>query len=203
MSLLQASESLSCPDGAGLGVLLPHLAGMAVEETVITGDLVCCRVRSAAAGAGCPRCGTWSERVHDTYPRGLKDAAIGGRRVRLQVVARRLACENGTCAKRTFAERFPGLAGTRARKTLLLAGMLSAAALAAGGRAGARLAGTLLAVDVSRHYLARLVMAVPDPPADLVRVLGIDDFSVRRGHTYATILVDMEARVPELVNFLV
>jgi transposase len=196
VSLSQPAESLSFPGGAGLGVLLPHLAGLAVEEAVISGDLVRCRVRSAAAGACCPGCGTWSGLVHDAYWRRLADAGIGGRRVVLLVLTRLLACGNPGCPKRTFGERFPGLAGPRARKTVPLAAMPGVAAAALGGRAGARLSRALLAVEVSRHFLIRLLMAVPDPAAALVRVLGVDDFSLLRGQSCATVLVDMEARVP-------
>jgi transposase len=177
-------------------VLLPHLAGLVVEETSITSDLVCCQVRPAAAGAACPGCGTWSQKVHDTYRRRLADAGIGGRRVRLLALTRLLACPDPGCPKRTFAERHEGLAGPRARKTAPLAQMLAAAAAALAGRAGARLSRALLAVEVSRHFMIRLVMAEPDPPAGLVRVLGVDDFSLRKGRSYATVLVDMEAGIP-------
>jgi transposase len=193
----QVSEPLSVAgDAVGLGVLLPHLAGLVVEETVIAGGLVCCRVRSGAGGAQCPGCGTWSGRVRDVYRRRLADAGIGGRRLVLLVRTRLLACQNPACPKGTFAERFPGLAVPRARKSVPLTRMLAAAAVALAARAGARLARVLLAAEVSRHLLVRLVMAMPDPPAGLVRVLGVDDFSLRKGQSYATVLVDMEAGVP-------
>jgi transposase len=196
VSVSQVSEPLSFPGDLGLGVLLPHLAGLAVEETVIDGDRVWCRVVSEAAGAGCPGCGTWSQQVHDRYRRRLKDAGIGGRRVVLQLVVRRMACGNPRCRKRTFAELFEGLAGPRARKTGPLAAMLAQTAAVLAGRAGARLSRALLAVEVSRHFLVRLLMTAPEPEKVLIRVLGVDDFSLRKGSAYATLLVDMEAGVP-------
>jgi transposase len=196
VSLSQVAESLSVPGDAGLGVLLPHLAGMVVDRTVISGDLVCCQVRAAAAGACCPGCGTWSERERGSYVRCLKDAGIGGRRVVLRLRTRLLACQDPQCGKGSFAEQPGGLAVPWARKTPALAGMLAAVAAALAGRAGARLARQVLAVEVSRHWLVRMIMAVPDPPAGLVRVLGVDDFSLRKGQSYATILVDMETGAP-------
>src|SRR5450759_5825717 len=39
-------------------------------------------------------------------------------------------------------------------------------------------------------------MALPEPAAGLVRVLGIDDFSLRKGDSYATLLVDMQTGRP-------
>jgi transposase len=134
--------------------------------------------------------------VHDTYGRRLADQGVGGRRLVLHLRSRRLACQNPRCVKQTFAEQPEGLAEPRARKTPGLNQMLLAVAAAAGGRPGSRLAREVLAAEVSRHLLIRLVMAVPDPPPGLVRVLGVDDFSLKKGASYATILVDMEEGVP-------
>jgi transposase len=195
VSLSQASQCLSCQSGPGLGVLLPHLAGMVVERAEITGDRVQVRVRSGAGGAQCPGCGWWSGRVHSGYGRVLADTAAGGRRTAIRLQVRRFFCDNPACVAVTFAEQAGGLAGRHARRTALLAQLLTAVAVALAGRAGARLA-AVLGVPVSRHTLIRLLMAVPVPDAGPVRVLGIDDFSLRRGRSYATLLVDMEAGVP-------
>lgn len=179
-----------------LGLLLPHLAGTAVDGAGIDGDLVTIDVRAAAGGAACPDCGTWCTVVHDRYRRRLRDAAAGGRRVLIWLVVRLLRCGNAECLRASFAEQPAGLAVPYARKTPLLAGQLGAVAAALAGRAGARLARAVLAVEVSRHTLVRVLMALPEPAAGLVRVLGIDDFSLRKGQAYATLLVDMETGRP-------
>ena len=109
MSVSQAGGSLSCPGDLGLGVLLPWLAGVVVEMTAVAGDTVRCWVRSRSAGACCPECGTWSEKVHDSYVRRLADAGIGGRRVVLHLRTRLLACPDPECVRGTFAEQLEGL----------------------------------------------------------------------------------------------
>src|SRR5271155_2375392 len=63
-------------------------------------------------------------------------------------------------------------------------------------RPAAALAGRVLAVEVSRDTLGRVLMGLPEPAAGLVRVLGVDDFSVKKGDSYATLLVDMETGRP-------
>jgi transposase len=62
-------------------------------------------------------------------------------------------------------------------------------------RAGARLAGRL-GMPVAKDTLLRLVRSVPEPPVGAVRVVAVDDFALRKRDTYATIVVDLEARRP-------
>jgi transposase len=195
VSVSQVRVSLSVQEAQVLGLLLPHLAGAAVDGAGIDGDLVTIDVRAAAGGAACPGCGVWCTRVRGRYVRRLRDAGAGGRRVVVRLGVRLLACGDAGCPRGSFAEQPAGLAVPYARKTPLLAGQLAAVAGALGGRAGSRLA-RVLAVEVSRRTLVRVLTALPEPAAGLVRVLGIDDFSLRKGQAYATLLVDMETGRP-------
>ena len=77
------------------------------------------------------------------------------------LVVRLLRCGNAECPRASFAEQPEGLAAPYARKTPLLAGQLGAVAAALAGRAGSRLARAVLAVEVSRHTLIRVLMALP------------------------------------------
>jgi len=51
-------------------------------------------------------------------------------------------------------------------------------------------------MKVSAHTLLHHLRTVACPPPISVRILGVDDWSWKKGQTYGTILVDLEKHCP-------
>ncbi len=175
--------------------LLPDAQSLTLEELVADEAGVEMHVRACRPTACCPDCGVSARRRHSWYRRQLGDLPWQGLAVRISLRTRRWFCDTPDCTRRIFTERFPALALPHGRRTARLATLLTALAFALGGRPGARLLAAIGPV-VSHDTLINTIRRATEPPAPPPRVLGVDDWSYRRGKVFGTILVDLERRRP-------
>ena len=149
--------------------------------------------RSTRPSGRCPDCGHASRAVHSRYRRRSADLPSLGRSVRVDLRVRRFYCRNAACTRRTFAERLPELIRPHARRTCRLAEAHARVGTALGGEGGARLL-QHLAMPASADTVLRLIRKLPLPEPEPPRVVVVDDWALRKGRTYGSIVVDLERR---------
>jgi len=155
------------------------------EETCIVAE-----VAYQAQKAQCPGCGRWTPKVHSTRPQRKRDRRLWDKPVYLVLHKRRFRCWG--CGK-VFTEPDP-VFGLRRRSTRRFREYPGGEALHQTVRHLARKEGVgegLVRRSVTE--LARQLLGAPGHPQG-ARVIGLDEFSLRKGQVYDTAIMDIEGR---------
>ncbi len=168
--------------------VLLRLPELRVRGQVETDYGIRVQVEYRASDTECPSCGERTERVHSRRVQVKRDRRLWDKPVYLELCKRRFRCSG--CG-RVFSEPDP-VCGMRRRTSEWFRSYLGREALDQPVRQVARKEGvgdTLVRGCVTEEA-RRLLDARASPyPA---RVLGLDEFSIRKGQVYDTAIVDLE-----------
>jgi len=104
---------------------------------------------------------------------------------------RKFFCRNPQCGRKVFTERLPDFIEASSRLTKRLRTSVQEIGFATCGKGGESL-GNKLGMPISDASLLWSLFLVPVPEAGQVQIIGIDDWSWRRGQRFGSILVNLE-----------
>ncbi len=174
-----------------LSPLFPLPDGLEITEVRETPEEVLVHVTSYRSSSPCPHCSMPSSAIHSSYRRHPKDLPCAGRPIRLVFTVRKFFCRNPTCSRKVFTERLADFIETSSRLTKRLRTAVQDIGFATGGKGGERLSDKL-AMPISEATVLCSLFLVPLPEVGNVRVVGVDDWSWRRGKRFGSILVNLE-----------
>jgi len=171
-----------------------------VEATHHSDHQCVIQAHSTALSGVCPTCYHPSEHGHGWYQRHPQDLPCIGENTRLQLTVRRFRCTNPACSQQTFVEQFPDWLLRCARRTERLTNLVRDIGFEVSAESARRIFNHMRVVtsgDTVLRVVKRTVIVTETVP----RVVGLDDWAIRKGHRYGSIMVDQEThQVVELVK---
>ncbi len=118
-----------------------------------------------------------------------------GQAVRLHLWVKRFCCLNTTCSQKTFVEQFPDWLPAYARRTTQLTDLLRRVAFEVSAETAHRLL-KYFQIAASGDTLLRIIRQTTQVSTGFPRIIGVDDWALKKGRSYGTLLVDLEQHRP-------
>jgi transposase len=168
-----------------------------LSQSTGSGESIEVHVRAKQGSAVCPKCGQESSKVHDTRKRIKRDIRLGAYQVYLVIHKRRFGC--ATCGK-PFTES-DCACGRYQRTTQRFRDHIAKQAcqrplthVAQEVQVGPRFVHGCLYGWIQKKLEKKGRTLDEQTKLPTPQILGIDEFALRKGHHYDTILCDLESR---------
>jgi transposase len=171
--------------------LFPLPEGLEMTAISDTAEELLVHVISHRSNSPCPQCSTLSFAIHSSYRRRPRDLPCAGRPIRLVLTVRKFFCRNPDCSRKVFTERLPDFIEVSSRLTKRLRTAVQGIGFATCGKGGEGLSDKL-GMPISDATVLWSLFLVPLPEVGQVQVVGVDDWSWRRGKKFGSILVNLQ-----------
>lgn len=161
-----------------------------IEDNSITINLASVNVLSE-----CPICKRNSERIHSSYGRMLYDLKMLGKTVVIKLLSRKFFCDETSCSRKIFTERFENFIKPYSRRTERLNEVLVKLAFSLSSEAASRISKYVFS-ELSADTFIRIIRNQQISIKSNYRCIGIDDWAFRKGSTYGTLICDLETHQP-------
>lgn len=137
----------------------------------------------------CPKCKTSSTSIKGRYTRIISHLSIGDLPCNIELTVRKFRCKNKNCIQKVFSENRPYFP-KYSRRSQAVDDIYNKISIELSGRKGVNIS-KLMGLKISKSTLIRLAnnQSLLQVPINL-EVVGIDDFAIKKGLTYGTILID-------------
>lgn len=144
-------------------------------------------IKSTHTTAICPYCHQISTRIHSHYKRQIQDLPFGEQSIHLNFIVCKWFCDDIQCSARIFTERFTWLK-PYSRRTERLTSILRKLAFSTSCPNAEKVA-RAFHISVSHDTLLTIIRNT-DIPINQPKAIGLDDFALRKGQIYGTLICD-------------
>lgn len=156
---------------------------------------------STKSSCKCPLCGATSTVKHSRYTRKIADGSLNGISKEILLIVRKFKCNNGGCSQKIFTERLD-FVSSYGRKSNKIIEFITLLALTTSAEKVSKIMNKL-GINISNHTVLRIISNLPinqSINADDAINIGIDDFALKKGNRYGTIICNLDTK--EIIDVL-